>query len=192
MMKKKLSTNYLWRDSNWICCMTKEKAYTWYVLQVLTGREKSLHKRIEDLSLVSMSVFLPLKKMKIRRLGKTRDVIAPLYPGYLFLVGDWDLQEIHDILKLNGTVKILGGHATPGRLDDEEIHLIQTITRNGIAEPSRVIKEGSKIRVVSGPLKELEGVIVSVDRRKQRAFVQLPLLNSTVKTSLSFEYLEEK
>ena len=94
------------------------------------------------------------------------------------------------IIQLSGVVKFIGGLFSPGTLKMEEKEIINKITKDGIAEFSKVIKENTKIKIISGPLKELEGVIQSVDRRKQKAIVNLPLLNSIVKVTLGFEYIE--
>jgi transcriptional antiterminator NusG len=49
---------------------------------------------------------------------------------------------------------------------------------------------GKRIRVVSGPLKELEGKIVKVDRRKGRAKVKLDMFENEFLIDFGFEALE--
>ena len=162
----------------------------WYVLQVMGGKENKIVEFIQKLSPVSLTPFLPRKKLKIRKKGKTKDVIKPLYPGYIFIIGEWNINDAKKIIQLTGVVKFIGGLLSPGTLKNEEKEIINKITKDGIAGFSQVIKENTKIKVISGPLKELEGVIQSVDRRKQKAIVNLPLLNSVVKVTLGFEYIE--
>ena len=162
----------------------------WYVLQVIGGKENKIEEYIQKLETDSLTPFLPRKKLKIRKGGQTKDVIKPLYPGYIFIIGKWNINDAKKIIQLSGVVKFIGGLFSPGTLKNEEKEIINKITKDGIAGFSQVIKENTKIKVISGPLKELEGVIQSVDRRKQKAIVNLPLLNSVVKVTLGFEYLE--
>jgi transcription termination/antitermination protein NusG len=170
--------------------MKKSNPHEWYVLQVIGGKENTIEQFIQKLETESLKAFLPQKKLKIRKMGKTRDVIKPLYPGYIFVIGKWNIKDAKKITQLPGAVKFIGGLFSPGTLQIQEKEIINKITKEGIAGYSQVIKEGSKIKIISGPLKELEGVIQSVDRRKQKAIVNLLLLNSVVKVTLGFEYME--
>lgn len=170
--------------------MKKNYSTEWYVLQVIGGKENKMEKFISKLETDSLKPFLPRKKLKIRKGGITKDIIKPLYPGYIFIIGIWNLNEAKNIVKLPGAVKFIGGLYSPGTLKNDEKEIINKIIKGGIAEYSKVVKEGSKIKIISGPLKELEGIIQSVDRRKQKAIVNLPLLNSIVKVTLGFEYMK--
>jgi transcription termination/antitermination protein NusG len=164
----------------------------WYVIQIINGKENSVEKNIKNLNLTKLSSFLPKRKVKIKKEGISADKIIPLYPGYIFITGQWDLEEAKEIISLKNIINFIGGINRPGMLNKSEKELILSITENNIVEYSKVVKEGSKIRIVSGPLKKLEGIILSVDRRKQRAVVKLPLLNTSIKIVLGFEYIEEK
>jgi transcriptional antiterminator NusG len=171
--------------------MKKSHSTEWYVLHVISGKENTIEKFISKLGTDSLKPFLPRKKLKIRKSGITKDIIKPLYPGYIFIIGIWNLNEAKKIVKLPGAVKFIGGLYSPGTLKNDEKEIINKIIKDGVAEYSKVVKEGTKIKIISGPLKELEGVIQSVDRRKQKAIVSLPLLNSIVKVTLGFEYMKE-
>ena len=165
---------------------------SWFVLQVITGREKKIASLLSKLNLNYLKPYLPQKKLKIKKQGQIKEVISPLYPGYIFIIGNWDINEAKTIIKNPGIVKFVGGMISPGVLRKEEKELILNITSDGLAGYSKAVKIGSKIHIVSGPLKQLEGCIESVDRRKQRVIVKLPLLNSSIKVSLGFDYIELK
>src|SRR4030042_5449428 len=166
---------------------SKEK---WFVLQVISNRESKIADNIMKLNLPYLKPFMPQKKIKIKKQGVIKDINVPLYPGYIFLKGNWKQKDAKKILQIQYTVKFIGGVNNPGYLKREEIDLINKIAKDGICNYSQVVNEGNKIKIISGPLKELEGQILSVDRRKQRATVFLPLLNSNVKVTLGFEFIE--
>ena len=169
--------------------MRLKSTENWFVLQGLGGKEKKIEEFLNRIETEYLKPFLPKKKLKIRKRGKQKEVIQPLYPGYIFIIGIWNLEEAKRVLQIPGAVKFVGGLNSPGVLLQEEKAAIKKIIKGDIAEYSKVVKVGSKIKILSGPLKELEGEIVSVDRRKQRAIVKLPLLNSKVKVTLGFEFI---
>jgi len=166
---------------------SKEK---WFVLQVISNRENKIADNIFKLNLPHLKPFLPQKKIKIKKQGIVKDIIVPLYPGYIFIIGIWKQEDAKKILQIQYTVKFIGGINSPGYLKRDEVDLINKIAKDGICNYSQVVNEGNKIKIISGPLKELEGQIISVDRRKQRAVVFLRLLNTNVKVTLGFEFIE--
>ena len=52
--------------------------------------------------------------------------------------------------------------------------------------------ENKSIRIVSGPLKGLEGMIVHVDRRKGRAKVRLAMYDNSFEVDFGFDSLEAR
>jgi transcription antitermination factor NusG len=98
-------------------------------------------------------------------------------------------MEAKKILDINNTINFIGGLSHPKFLNNNDIEIIDLITKSGICHYSNVLKDNTRIKVISGPLKEIEGKIIKVDRRNQKAMVELPLLNSIVKVSLGFEYI---
>jgi transcription termination/antitermination protein NusG len=162
----------------------------WFVLQTIVGKEQKSVELLSKINLTSLKPFLPKKKIKIKKNKITKDVILPLYPGYIFILGDWDFTDAKNILLVPGVIKFVGGVKNPGRLLDEEKTLILKLTKDGVINYSKVVNDGSRIKIISGPLKDMEGTIESVDRRKQRAVVRLTLLNRLIKVSLGFEIIE--
>ena len=70
--------------------------------------------------------------------------------------------------------------------------LLHFLSFGQVIEKSMVyFDEGKRIRVMSGPLKELEGKIVKVDRRKGRAKVKLDMFENSFLIDFGFEALEK-
>jgi transcriptional antiterminator NusG len=49
---------------------------------------------------------------------------------------------------------------------------------------------GTKVRIIDGPLKDFEGIIIDVDSRKGRAKVMLDILNETKKVDLGLTVIK--
>jgi transcription antitermination factor NusG len=52
--------------------------------------------------------------------------------------------------------------------------------------------EGERVRIASGPLKDLEGYIVRIDKRNRSGQVMLMFNNRTVKVWLGYEMIEKE
>jgi transcription termination/antitermination protein NusG len=159
---------------------------------VLCGKEFFVEKYLLSLLLTNLFPLLPKKKQKIRKNKILIDVIRPLFPGYIFLLGKkFDCCEGNKILHSPNVIRILGGLNNPAVLSKSEKMVVSNIIKYCFDGYSKVLKEGNKVKVVSGVLKDLEGMIVSVDRRKQTAMLKVPMMNTEVKFSLAFEYLRD-
>ena len=79
-------------------------------------------------------------------------------------------------------------------IEGRDLALLQHFLRFGqIADTSVVtFNENDRICVKSGPLQGLEGFVVKVDKRKQRAKISLDFANENFVIDLAFNILEEK
>jgi transcriptional antiterminator NusG len=77
-------------------------------------------------------------------------------------------------------------------LDRDDTELLNHFLSFGdVVGPSVVyFDEQKRIRVVSGPLRGMEGRIVKVDKRKGRARVKLDLYNESFQIDFGFQALE--
>lgn len=62
---------------------------------------------------------------------------------------------------------------------------------NGVIETSKVVQEGAKIKIISGPLREYEGKIIKVNKRQKCAAVQIVSEKIPCTVWLSFDFIEE-
>ena len=135
----------------------------------------------------------PRRKLRIRRARAWHETLAPVFPGYLFVqVEEIDADLFHRLRTIPGFVRFLPSNETRSPLDqrDQET-LMHFLSFGEIVDRSRVVfDENSRIRVLAGPLKGLEGHIVKVDRRKGRAKVRLQLYEDSFEIDFGFEALE--
>lgn len=153
----------------------------YYVLQVVTGTEQLIKEMLSQLEIIN-----PQRKMIIRRKGKEITEVKTLFPGYLFLkTDDLDIQLLKDTKHI---IKILNDYTTPVPLSREDIDTLLPILKPGIKPEISNIKydEDERIVVINGPLKDFEGKIIKVDKRKKRATVQIEMYNKFHKINFSF------
>jgi transcriptional antiterminator NusG len=133
------------------------------------------------------------RSLKIRRRGEWIESLAPIFPGYLFV----DVEEMSPELflkfkRIPGFLRILQNNNNIVHLSNSDRELVAYFISFGeVVKKSTVYFDtGNKIRVVSGPLKELEGKIIKVDRRKGRAKVRLDMFNQSFLIDLGFDALK--
>lgn len=110
-------------------------------------------------------VFLPTFTREHRRGRHLHKVLAPLFPSYLFCrLTD---ESVGRIVSTPGVCKIVGVGRTPVTIQDEEIESLKKVSVS-VAEcaPCRYLPVGCRIRIISGPLSSVEGVLVDTPRGK--------------------------
>ena len=133
------------------------------------------------------------RSLRIRRRGIWVETLAPIFPGYLFIETMEISPELYIKLKpIPGFLRFLQSNENIEPLSEgDEKLLLHFLSFGQVIEKSVVyFDEGKRIRVKSGPLKELEGKIVKVDRRKGRAKVKLDMFENSFLIDFGFEALE--
>ena len=166
----------------------------YYVIQVRTGGEqKFLNLAAPYLHSDRERLLWPRRKLQIRKRGKHRDVAVPVFPGYLFLEADvLETDTFWTLRRTNGFFRFLPENKRAEPLAGADRDLVRHFLSFGeVLGKSKVqFDENKRIRVIHGALKGLEGKIIKVDRRKQRAKVSLSLYDSSFLIDFGFDLLE--
>ncbi len=136
----------------------------------LAGLEKrprwfAVHTRHHHESLVAASlghkgfeVFLPSYEANHRWSDRTKRVMLPLFPGYLFFANDIDrwLQ----VVSTPGVNAIVRVGSAPAEIPDSEISGIRRMVESKLrVEPHPFLNDGDVVRITAGPLAGLEGTV---------------------------------
>ena len=149
--------------------------FPWFALQVRTRNEAGV---AEQLSRRGYERFLPLYKVRKRWSDRIKEVDAPLFPGYLFC--RFDPQDRLPILKTPGVMQIVGFKNGPVAVDESEIQALHTLVAAGAPhQPWPFLTAGDRVRIESGPLLGLEGILTEV-RRSHRLVLSVTLLQRSV------------
>jgi transcription antitermination factor NusG len=149
--------------------------FPWFALQVRTRNEAGV---AEQLNRQGYERFLPLYKVRKRWSDRIKEVDAPLFPGYLFC--RFNSQDRLPILKTPGVMQIVGFKNGPIAVDESEIQALQTIIAAGAPhQPWPFLTAGDRVRIESGPLLGLEGILTEV-RSSHRLVLSVTLLQRSV------------
>jgi transcriptional antiterminator NusG len=165
-----------------------------FALQVWTGNEAKFFALASRLVEERGSRLLwPRRSLRIRRAGIWRDSHAPIFPSYLFLQApSIDPGMYSDLRRTPGFVRFLPSNDGLAPLETKDQALLTHFLSFGeiVEKSSAYFDENQRIRVVAGPLKGLEGLIVRVDRRKGRARIRLEMYEDSFEVDFGFESLD--
>lgn len=165
----------------------------WYATYTHGRHEKRVAALLEQRGIES---FLPLRARHEQWSDRTRRVLWPLFPSYVF--ARFDLRDLARVLGVTGVVTVVKVGPTPVPIADDEIENIRLLTRavdsHGLEpelEPYAVV--GARVRVGAGPLAGVEGVVVQ-RRGRTRVLVGLEAVGQGISVeveSATLELLEE-
>lgn len=128
----------------------------WYVAQTCARHEKRVAEQLESRSIEK---FLPLYETVSRWKDRRVRLQLPIFAGYIFV--HLPLRERLRVLELPSVVKLIAFGQLPIALPDDEMDAL----RNGLtsqlrAEPHPYLTAGRRVRMRSGPLAGLTGIIL--------------------------------
>ena len=105
-----------------------------------------------------------------------------MFPGYLFVRDSMAKDRYIDLLKVRGIVRVLeAGWTRLTPVPHADIDAIQRIMQADVpvyAHPH--LEQGDRVRVIDGPLAELEGLFIQDKSSKGRLVVSIDLLGRSV------------
>lgn len=168
-----------------------------YCLYCKTGSEAKLVTLLKKSMLeylnVELEVFYPVRIMNQKKRGIWSEVAQPLLPGYLFLYLDDEVDfPTFLINQERNAYKILRySDGTMALKDEDEKYAHWVYSYQGRFEPSTIVyEEGQLVKIIDGPLKEMVGQIVKIDKRQRRAVVQMMFAGALRNFNLSINIIE--
>jgi len=147
----------------------------WFALQVRTQREGHV---ADHLIGKGYELFLPVCTCRKRWSDRIKKVEVPLFPGYLFC--RFDPNDRLPILKTPWLLQIVGFNHIPAAVDNDEINAIKKLVSSGVlTEPWPFVGVGDKVRIDSGPLRGVVGILTEF-RGNHRLVVSITLLQRSV------------
>lgn len=161
----------------------------WWALMTKGNFEKTVVDQLEGRRL---EAFLPTYRAFSKRKDRRKIITLPLFSGYVFVrtvLGDPD-NRIR-ILQTRGVVRIIGGNEGPIPVRESEINSIRKLCESErLLEPWARIEVGKPVRIISGGLAGVIGVVVEVKGKGRRIVCNVNLLGRAVAAELQAEEVE--
>jgi transcription termination/antitermination protein NusG len=149
---------------------------------VLWTRSQQEHLVFEQLSEKGFHLFLPTLEVWVRRNGTRYRATVPMFPGYLFLYHAMDKSSYLEVTKARGLMRVLGERWDAlAEVPDREISTIQRIYQTGLPAVSHpYLQMGERVRIATGVLEGVEGILVRTKLEKGLVVVSVNLLQRSV------------
>ncbi|HWF48765.1 MAG TPA: transcription termination/antitermination NusG family protein [Bryobacteraceae bacterium] len=152
-----------------------DAALPWFALRVRSRAEKTVS---ETLRSRGFETLCPTFLDRRRYSDRVKTVECALFPGYLFCRLNPD--DRLPVLSSPGVESIVGFGAQPHPVDLREIEALSAVIQSGVlARPYPFLKVGQRVRVESGPLCQLEGILVAT-KSEYRLVLSVTLLQRSI------------
>jgi transcription termination/antitermination protein NusG len=157
----------------------------WYAVHTRSRHEV---KAYTGLLQKSIEAFLPRIEVWSKRLDRRKKILVPMFPGYLFVNHPaLDNATKITILKTFGVVRLLGnpGGGEPVPVPDRKIDDIQRLVHSKMEmHHFHYPQIGQPAMIIDGPLKGIEGVVLSGDYKREIFVISVELLQRAVAVKL--------
>jgi transcriptional antiterminator NusG len=157
----------------------------WYAVHTRSRHEDRVHL---GLTQKTYHAFLPKMEVWSKRKDRRKKIMIAMFPGYLFVELPFLNNEIKvDVLKTFGVVRILGKPqgSEPIPIPDATIDAIQRIVHSKVeVQQFQYPRVGEPARIIDGPFKGVEGLVLKTDYAKELFVVGIELLQRSVAIKL--------
>jgi transcription antitermination factor NusG len=135
--------------------MTEPFGTNWYALYTAPRHEKSVAQQIES---HGVDCFLPRYRSMRRWKDRRKELELVLFPSYVFV--RMALKDRLQVLQVPGAVRLVTFNGQPAALADHEIESLRNrLSGSCRLEPHPYLRAGRRVRVRSGPMQGLEGIV---------------------------------
>ena len=180
--------NLLKRRQNAVGLLEQEQAVhgaRWYAAYTCANHEKRV---AAELGVRSVEHFLPLYSSMRRWKDRRVQLELPLFPGYIFV--RLALSERLRVAQIPSVVRLVAFNGQPVALPDKEMEVLRAgLSQRLTAEPHPFLTAGRRVRVRSGPLTGIQGILLR-RRGKTRFVVSVELIMRSVAVEIDEADLE--
>ena len=166
----------------------------WYVVNTVSGYEYKVKEKLEmrinsmDLQENIFRVIVPEQKEIEIKNGVKKEKIKKMFPGYVLVemvMSDEAWYIVRNTQGVTGFIGSSGKGAKPIPLMPQEVDKILGSMGMSRVDVGKDIKEGAKVKIISGPFKDMMAKIDSVDLKEQKLNVLVDLFGQ--ETSVEVE-----
>ena len=133
--------------------------------------------------------YCPVVRRRVRHARVSRDVVRPLFPGYVFVETGASGGLWRPVLSTLGVRALLRTGDEPSRLDPSFVSALRAQEVNGVVvATTQTFKQGQKVKVNEGPFDGTIATIIALDE-KQRLVVLMDILNRPVRVQIDARHV---
>ena len=163
----------------------KNNKKCWYVVYTHPNAEKKLFNHISNRLLES---YLPLQTIKRQWSDRSKTLTVPLFKSYVFVCLDYNGLNIVKTLPGFAQYVRFGGY--PAVIREQQIELLKVVVDNcnEVDAIATKLVKGDKVKICEGPMKGIEGILVS-DQWGKKVAIEIAQLNQSVMITMASENL---
>jgi transcription antitermination factor NusG len=160
--------------------LSLEQGERWFVARVHPNRENSAQFNLDQLGFRS---FAPRVSRTVRHARKEHTVLAPLFPGYIFLILDLSRDRWRAVNSTIGVASLIMGAEKPMPVPRGVVEGLLVAENSGIVRLAADLEIGQTLRILSGPFADALCRLVHLDDNG-RVRVLLELMGTEVPAQL--------
>jgi transcription antitermination factor NusG len=158
----------------------------WYALYTRYQHEKTV---AHTLVSKGFEVFLPQYRAVHRWKDREKKLLLPLFPNYVFIHGG--LDRMLNIVTTPGVHSLISWGSKPAVIPAEEIEVVRRLVEGPFAvEPHPYLQCGDVVRIKSGPLEGIQGILVR-KTRQLRLVLSVDMLCQSASVEVDADMVEQ-
>jgi transcription antitermination factor NusG len=157
---------------------------TWWIAYTRPRFEKAF---AHDLCSLGIGYFLPMFEKTIFSGRRKRRLMSPLFPSYVFFCGTE--QDRYMAMRTNRLCYTMDV-GDQEKLIEELAGIESALLSKAVVDRYPGLPAGSRCRVISGPMKNIEGIVVERRCARARIVIEVTILTQGALVEIDAELLE--
>ena len=161
----------------------------WYVVHTYSGYENKvatdLEKMVENRKMqdLILDIKIPTETVKEVKEDKVREVERKIFPGYVLIKMIVTDDSWYVVRNTRGVTGFVGPASEPVPLSDAEVAALGVDKRT--VEVSYNV--GDLVKIIAGPLKGMEGSVISIDEANNVVSVKISMLGQEIPAEMELD-----
>jgi transcriptional antiterminator NusG len=161
----------------------------WYVVHTYSGYENKvatdLEKMVENRKMqdLILDIKIPTETVTEVKEDKVREVERKIFPGYVLIKMIVTDDSWYVVRNTRGVTGFVGPASEPVPLSDAEVAALGVDKRT--VEVS--YKVGDLVKIIAGPLKGMEGSVISIDEANNVVSVKISMLGQEIPAEMELD-----
>ena len=172
----------------------------WYVVNTVSGYEYKVKEKLDmmiknstDIQQSIFRVIVPEQTVVEYKDGVKKERVKKMFPGYVLvemIMSDEVWFIVRNTQGVTGFIGSSGKGAKPIPLLPQEVDRILNSMGMSRVDVSKDLKEGAKVKIISGPFKDMMAKIDSVDLKEQKLTVLVDLFGQETSVEVDMQEVE--